>query len=257
MFSRKMLLIVFSVFVAMAFCTMAEADVTAISVEGNVRVVREGSSVGSRCEVGTVFYEGDWVSVPHNAHILLSYDEANENTLYVGANTLVAINSFNAPERVELFEGVLIARLNALEPGETFKIRTPVATCGARGTAWQVTTDGAYADISVFENDVFMIPLDVDGTETGVEYMINEGFSRTIRKNEEPSEMRALTNEDIERMEKTIPQLLKNADRIQRERPAEEASVSENGGTSSGIMMVNGVGVNRDRYEIMNGKVEE
>lgn len=237
------------------FSMAAEARVTVISVSGDAKVIRQGSSVGRKCSLGTVIRPGDWLSAGAGSHILLSFDRENLNTIRIGPNSLAMKSERSAPERVEIFDGELIARLDGLARGESFKIRTPTATCGARGTAWHILASGTSTEISVLEHEVYLIPLGPDGTELDVEYTISEGFARSVRKGEMPSEMYGVGEKRMEELNSTMSDLLQNITtgaQVSHHRLTSSPRENKSGMTRSGIVMVDGVGVSREMYEQIN-----
>jgi len=239
-------------FLIITQCAGASTDTFVISYKGNVKIVREGSRVGYQCTPNMILKSGDWISTENNSHVKIAFDETRENITKVEENSIVSIKDAD-PERIELFDGRIVTSLRGGIPGGTFIVRTPSGICGARGTAWATTTDGVYTNVSVFQNDVFFRGLNKDGTLMAREVMINEGFCRDIKKYEAPGEMRALSENEVARLKRSI--VHKNPKQKKSVRLGGSPVITSiGGGTRSGIVEINGVGVNIDTVNRANAE---
>ena len=70
--------------------------------------------------------------------------------------------------------------LKDLPKGSEFKVRTPCAVCGARGTGWLIKTTDKFTEILVFENKVFLQGFNPDGSIRDGDFWTERGFKRTI-----------------------------------------------------------------------------
>jgi hypothetical protein len=108
------------------------------------------------------------------------------------------------PDKIELVDGEIFALLQNLEPGEVFRVRTPCATCGARGTGWRTATTGKATEVSVFEDQVFVRGIKKDGTAMEDQYTVKEGYETKIKKFDKPQKMRKISARRLAKMKNEI-----------------------------------------------------
>jgi hypothetical protein len=86
-----------------------------------------------------------------------------------------------------------------LPKDSTFKIKTPTAISGARGTGWESSTDGSRSTFNTFENAIYVKGIDQSGSEMEGELEVKSGFKTTVDKFEKPQALEKLSDKDIER----------------------------------------------------------
>jgi hypothetical protein len=171
---------------ALSPASFAEADrVIVTAYVGEVKVFPAGESVPSACKPGMLLKEGTRIITGNESSCELALDRARKNTVNVKANTEVVVK-FSGDDRLELIDGKMFIMLRDLEKGKAFRVRTPDAVCGARGTGWLMDVVAGTTTISVVDSTVFVRGIKKDGTVMEQEFRIEEGFVRVIRRGENP-----------------------------------------------------------------------
>ncbi|MBD3379867.1 MAG: hypothetical protein GF408_05335 [Candidatus Omnitrophica bacterium] len=166
----------------------AEDSVTVVSCAGEVTVTLPGDGGSFPCEPGQELKSGTSVATGEESFAELAFDRMEENTVRISENSRVFIR-MNESGNIELVEGGLLTVLRNLPKGKTFRVRTPDAVCGARGTGWNTRASQGVTKASVFDGTVFMRGVNRDGTISETEVDIKEGYQRTILRYGDPGEM--------------------------------------------------------------------
>lgn len=198
---KKYLFIIFGVLL-FAHASFAQ-EVKVLSVEGSVEVTPEVTMRPEKPKVDMLLGEGTKIVTKGKSSIELSFNEDATNVVKVSENSHVVIK-LDGEDKIELIDGELYALLKDLGKGETFQVRTPSAVCGARGTGWQMSTDGMVTNVSTFENKVFVQGIKKDGTLMDKKYWVKKGYERRIEKFDKPGRTERIPKERMEKMEKEI-----------------------------------------------------
>ncbi len=204
-------LIVFFLFSFSLCCVSFQAkaeEVTLIYFEGNVKVVSGEGDAEVSASSGAVITSGQKILTGETGYAEISFDPENNNTVKIKKNTEVVITG-DQEERLELLDGELLSVLKNLKKGKEFRIRTPAAVCGARGTAWRTFSDGSMTDISVVEGKVFARGINPDGSLMKKTYWIKKGYERKIKKFDKPGKELRVKENRLSRIEKEIAVPLK------------------------------------------------
>lgn len=170
-----------------------------VSCQGDVRIIRAGTNVGYPCEMNMNIAPGDFIHTGPGSTATVGYVGATSFVTEIGEGSLVEILD-GEPYWLDLSDGKIITSLNGVEKGKTFMVHTPVGACGARGTGWELTTNGINDRVKVFDSKVFYQWMDPYGEMSGEKdsVWINEGYEREIIKYEHPGEMEPLNEGELE-----------------------------------------------------------
>lgn len=178
----------------------AEETVVVISYAGDVKVVPAGEVKPLACRPGMLLSEGTRIITGEESYVEIAFDKPRSNIVKVKENSEVVLK-LNDSDKVELIDGKVFVLLRDLKRGSAFRVRTPCAVCGARGTGWGVITDSKITDVAVFEAKVFVRGLKKDGSAMDEEYWIERGFERKVKKFESPGELLKISDERLAEME--------------------------------------------------------
>jgi|GEM_PF-1041451 len=185
-----------------------ERTVRVASYAGDVKIVPVGAAKGEACRVGMKLKAGTRVITGEEASVEVTFDKPGRNVLKIKENSEVVIKLEDA-DRIDLVDGEIITVLRDLKRGETFRVRTPCATCGARGTGWNTKTDKNITNVAVFDGEIFVRGIKKDGSAMDEEYRVKRGFERKIRKFERPAKMEKISEARFSRMEREVERLVK------------------------------------------------
>ena len=202
-----------------AAASFADGSVDVISCEGDVKVLPAGEKDEVDCSPGMALDQGARVKTGRDSYAELAFNKTASNVVRVEEKTEVVIKLSKA-DRIELVDGELFTALEDMEPGQTFQVRTPCATCGARGTAWSTKTSAGETTVSVAQDKVFVKGLKRDGTEMKAVW-VDKGFQTRIKRFERPGRMEKISDARMAKMENKITRVMK------REKPKVKALKKE------------------------------
>jgi hypothetical protein len=181
-----------------AFAAKDEFTAKFINVEGEVFVDRGVSMVAYK---GMSLKDGDTVKTGAGSYADIAYDADMMNILRIRENSEVAVGQASLKEETGIFlkKGEVFLKLEALPAESEFKVRTPVAVAGARGTGLGVSYDAKEAIIKSFEDEIFVKGITKEEKDMLEEVLLKEGWKVFVKEFEEPSRMEKLTGEEIER----------------------------------------------------------
>ncbi|MGB2601453.1 MAG: FecR family protein [Candidatus Omnitrophota bacterium] len=213
------------------FCSAQAMDgnIEVISLAGDAKVISPGAAAGEACLPGMRLREGSQVVTGMESYVEIALDDSKMNLLKIKENSRVAIK-LEGPDKIELVDGEIFTLLQNLEPGEVFRVRTPCATCGARGTGWRTKTDGKATEVSVFQDQVFVRGVKKDGSAMEKQYTVKAGYERKIKKFSKPEKMRKISSKRLARMKKEIkrsPQAPKKPQKVKKIKTPEKPAVKE------------------------------
>ncbi len=148
--------------------------------------------------VGMMLNAQDKLITGDGAFIEVAYDDLLKGAMRIGANARVVFESARIERQTNLFmdRGGIMIKLDNLEKGSTFKVRTPVAIAGVRGTAFGIRLDGDQAFITDYESRIFVKGITRNHLEMKDELLLNDGWKAQVTKFEKPSQVERLTPEE-------------------------------------------------------------
>lgn len=149
---------------------------------------------------GTVLNAKDKIITGKNAYIEVTYDDTHRDVLRIGSDSNVVLESAFIEKETTIFmdRGEILIKLEKLERGSTFKIRTPVAIAGVRGTSFGVRLTGANKEAVVtdFESRVFVKGLTEDFLEMKEELLLSDGWKAKVAQFEKPVRVEKINAEE-------------------------------------------------------------
>ena len=192
--------------VLMACCILAigaslsvfasDETVMVVSYAGDIKVIPFGETDAAVCKPGMILGEGTRLVTGEESYIEIAFGRAKNKIMKVRANSEVVIK-LEGEDRVVLIDGQIATFLKEMKRDEVFRVRTPCAVAGARGTGWISKTSKKITDILVFNGKVFVRGINEDGSVMEGEDWVEEGFERKINRFERPGKMKAASKEKI------------------------------------------------------------
>lgn len=150
--------------------------------------------------VGAVLSPQDKITTGENSFIEISYDDMHKDVLRIGGNSNVVMESAAIEKKTNIFmdKGEIVIKLEDLEKGSTFKIRTPIAVAGVRGTSFSVKIKGKEVLITDFESKIFVKGLTSDFLEMKDELLLSEGWKVGVKQFEKPSQVERIAPQEFD-----------------------------------------------------------
>jgi hypothetical protein len=147
--------------------------------------------------VGAVVNPQDRIITGPGSFIEIAYDDRHKDVLRIGSDSRVVMESACIEKQTNIFmdKGEILLKLESLEKGSTFKIRTPIAIAGVRGTSFGVKLreKDKEALITDFESKIFVKGLTRDFLEMKDELLLSEGWKVRVARFEKPSRVERIT----------------------------------------------------------------
>lgn len=170
-------------------------------VKGDVKIKKaEGGSGWQRMETSTVLEKGDAVETAAGSSVEIIIGRNTDRAIEIKENSRVEFREIN-PTSLDLPEGEIQALVRKLEPKSSFKVKTPTAICGVKGTGWAVAAKPDKTRVSVFENEIFVQELAPSGKPRMKQHIAAAGTQRTIPKDESISEAEKIGEGDLQSWE--------------------------------------------------------
>ncbi|RKY34640.1 MAG: hypothetical protein DRP69_04055 [Candidatus Duberdicusella sinuisediminis] len=165
-----------------------------VDLEGKV-LVRKVPLTWQSAKSG-MFLDKDYeLKTYSNSSCILAFDSELENVIKISENSQVKIESL-FPSRVFISQGRIFSLIKDLRQAQSFKVRTPVAVAGARGTGW-ISSFGGSAEFLCLEDSIHIQGFDPQGNLTGEED-VDEGFGIEVDEDGELGDIFKLTSEDYQ-----------------------------------------------------------
>jgi hypothetical protein len=168
-----------------------------IDLTGKVQAKAGPAAEWQKARVNMILGREAEVMTDRKSSCTLAFDEEMKNILTISENSHIRIDSLR-PGQVFLPEGRVFSLIENLSKGEQFRIRTPTAIAGARGTGWETGSGGGSTSILCFDDTVHAQGLDEDGNVTD-EADLGSGFGMDIGFGGALGEPFALSDADYER----------------------------------------------------------
>ncbi|OGW98153.1 MAG: hypothetical protein A2Z81_02195 [Omnitrophica WOR_2 bacterium GWA2_45_18] len=167
-----------------------------LRMSGAVLIERADEKITPK--VGMFLNAQDKITTDDGSFVEVAYDDMRKDVMRIGANSRVVLESARIKKQTNLFmdKGEIMLKLNQLEKGSTFEVRTPVAIAGVRGTAFGVQFKGKQVVITDYESRIFVKGLTEDFVEMKDELLLDEGWKVQVAQFEKPSRVKRLTAEE-------------------------------------------------------------
>ncbi len=203
--------------------------VLVISYAGDVKIIPAGAAKAIPCQPGMVLREGTRIITGEESYIEIVFDRSRQNLVKIKANTEVVIKLDDAG-RIDLIDGEVYTLLRDIKEGQTFRVRTPGAVCGARGTGWYTGVKGKITDIVSFQDNVFVYGVNKDGSVKEEIFWIKEGYERKVKKFGRPGDMIRVSEERLARMRREVGlgsgKTLRDVNNIEKSTNVRESQIS-------------------------------
>ncbi len=196
-----LLLVCLALSIGLTSAYALDEKVVVVSHDGDVKVIPAGQAQAIACQNGMLLKEGSRVITGKASYVTIAFDKAGRNLVKIKENTEVVIK-LDGSDKIELVDGVVFALLQKLDRGETFRVRTPCAVCGARGTAWMTETNGLVTYVGVFGSNVFASGINKDGSVMEKKYWVKNGYQRMIEKFKDPGDEKKVPEDTLKKWKK-------------------------------------------------------
>jgi len=170
----------------------AEDEVVSVfSITGDVKVVPKGANRGTMCEKGMILHAGDWIKTGRDATVTIAFDKAADNVITIEEKSLIVLR-LDGYFKVQLLRGEILAILENVTRGEKFRVLTPSVVTESLNSGWGAKSDGAYTNVVVFDNKVFVCGINPEGEIEDKKYWIEEGQKRKTLIFKDPGELETL-----------------------------------------------------------------
>ena len=165
-----------------------------IRIQGNISIERNGEKIAATPYM--VLNSRDRIETSEGSFVEVAYDDKMTNVVRIGPGSRVVLESSVIRKNTELFmdKGSVMVKLNNMSEKSTFKIRTPVAICGVRGTGFGVALNGDSVTITEYESAVYVKGINRNHEEMPGELVLEEGWKVRVDKFEVPSKVERLTD---------------------------------------------------------------
>ncbi len=135
----------------------SSSSVLVFNISGTVKVLPSGHTVWKDAREGMTLRTGDSIRTNELSSAELAFNDKKSNVVKVQPDTFVVLKLKDG-EKIELIDGTVLSSLADLPRGSEFEIRTPNATCGARGTRYKVTSrkQKSLTRVAVAQNSVVL-----------------------------------------------------------------------------------------------------
>ncbi|MBF0384253.1 MAG: FecR domain-containing protein [Candidatus Omnitrophica bacterium] len=158
-----------------------------LRVTGSVSLERAGEKIAPAA--GMVLNDRDRLSTEADSSLEVTYDDGLKNIIRIGSDSNVMLENAIIEKQTNIYldRGDVILKLEKLEKGSSFKVRTPTAVAGVRGTSFGVRLIGKEAEILDYDSRIFVKGLNQDFLENQEELLLNEGWKVRLTQFEKPS----------------------------------------------------------------------
>ena len=168
-------------------CNETQDRASVVKVLGPVSIERAGTKITPTA--GMVLNPFDKITTGKGATIDVTYDDGLKDIVQIGSNSHAVLESDVIQKRSSIFldKGSILLKLEKLEKGSNFMVRTPVAVAGVRGTSFGVQLKGKEAIITDYESHIYVKGLDRNFVENEDELLLSEGWEVKLKQFERPS----------------------------------------------------------------------
>ncbi len=165
---------------------------------GVVAIHRAGEAL--KPDIGMMLNDQDQIVTGEGAFAEVAYDDRLKNVIRINANARVVFESSRIERMTRLFmdRGSVMVKLDGLEKGSTFKVRTPAAIAGVRGTAFGMAFDGREVTITDFESRIFVRGIASNYLEMSDELLLGSSWKVRVAPFEKPSRVMRMTPDELQ-----------------------------------------------------------
>ncbi len=169
-----------------------------VRISGRVTLERAGEAVTPG--VGMLLNAQDKILTGADSYVEVSYDEADKDIMRIGPGSRVVFESARIEKRTAIFmdRGEIKLKLDSLQKGSMFKVRTPVAIAGVRGTAFGVRFNGKEVLITDYESRIFVKGLTPNYLEMNDELLLSNGWNVQVAQFEKPSRVARMSVQELQ-----------------------------------------------------------
>ena len=152
-----LLILMFSLALHLTVNAQEKSSCEVLQVSGKAKILPSEKTVWKKAEVGMSLETGDLIKTYDKSFLEVSFNKKKSNTIKIGPKSVVVLK-LKKGEKIELIDGEVFARINKLPRGSSFVIRTPIASCGARGTEYKVSSkkEESLTELSVLQEKVLL-----------------------------------------------------------------------------------------------------
>jgi hypothetical protein len=134
-----------------------EPSVEIYSLSGYVSILSRDAKAWVQATTGMALESGSRIRTGENSHAALAFNPGKTNIVSVRSNSHVVVQ-LKDNDKLMLVDGTLYSSIQDLAEGSSFEIKTPLATCGVRGTKYTVTYEALsmLTTLAVVENSVVL-----------------------------------------------------------------------------------------------------
>lgn len=133
-----------------------------VAVQGEVFFRADESGLWQAASVGAAVEAQSQVQTKEGAQCIIAFDDAKGKLATVKENSLVRIDRLG-PDEIFLAGGRVFSLIDPKVSGGEFRVKTPTAISGARGTAWTTAFVEGATSVLCVENVVFVAGVDASG----------------------------------------------------------------------------------------------
>ncbi|MBF0489276.1 MAG: FecR domain-containing protein [Candidatus Omnitrophica bacterium] len=191
------LIVLVAVFLGVNFIFNQTQDrASIVRLSGEVSIERDGAKITPT--VGMVLNVQDKITTSNGASEEVTCDEGLKDIVRIGCDFHVVIENDVIQKQTSIFmdKGEIMLKLEKLEKGSNFKVRTPVAVAGVRGTSFGVKLKGKEAVVTDFESRIYVKGLNENFIENDDELLLNEGWRVRLAQFEKPSRVELIPSQE-------------------------------------------------------------
>jgi len=137
-------------------------QVEVILIKGKVHTRSDERSKWQKPEEGQILEKNAEIKTGFSGKCVIAFDREKKNTVTIEKRSRIKIENI-VPGSVFLPKGRVFTLIRNIDQVGDFKVKTPTAVTGARGTGWVTEFENGITSVSVFEDNVFVTGLDDDG----------------------------------------------------------------------------------------------
>lgn len=151
-------------------------------VKGDVKIKRaKPGAAWQKAEPSTVLETGDIIETAEGSTVDVVIGNNTDKAVRLEEKSSMAFQQIN-PAYLDLSKGKAMVALKKLKPRSSFVIKTPTAICGAKGTGWSTVSAANSTKICVFDGEVFVRELNVNGRPKIGQHIAREGTQVILQK---------------------------------------------------------------------------
>jgi hypothetical protein len=171
-----------------------------VSFSGGILITQSDTGKTVKPKMNMPLMTGDKVTTEGSAFLDMAFGEGMLNIARVDENSTVIVK-LQDTDKIELIGGELWTVLKNLKKGETFRVKTPCAVAGARGTIWATKIVGKGVDVSVLDGKVSVQGAS-GGKASGKGILLGEGFKVYVDVSGRINDREKISPDDLARMRK-------------------------------------------------------